>query len=226
MRKLLPLLMLVCAVALTGCASATGTTKLNIDARHAYSAPSGTVDNAPTVFLRNVIDGRVFSEGTGSPADPTPDIKSAAQRDITIGRKRNGFGKALGSIELQGGKTVTGIMRSVIEDALADSGYKVLHDEASIDKNSLILNAAVTKFWSWSKWGFWQGYLVTDVAAQIKVPDGNSIPIEVTEEYGVQFGNEEKATASAHKALGKFRMAATEKFREMKAQLPAQTAKK
>ena len=96
-------LALICMLSF-GCAGTTS--KLDIDARNAYVPSPGYTHDAPTVYVQNITDGRLFTNGTGNPADPTPEIKSAAEREITIGRKRNGFGKAWGAIELKDGLTV------------------------------------------------------------------------------------------------------------------------
>ena len=196
-----------------GCAGTTS--KLDIDARNAYVPSLGYPHNAPTVYVQDINDVRIFTNGTGNPADPTPEITSAAEREITIGRKRNGFGKAWGAIELKDGLTVKKIIRAVIADSLAESGFNVIHEFVLAKKDTVIIDVNITKFWLWTDMGFWQGHLVTDIATMVKTQNGE-IQIAATERLGIQMGTDSNAMKSVHNAIGKFRIEAREKFALLK----------
>ena len=215
MRRMLFLALLMAMVACTaGCAASTS--KLDIDSNSAYKQQTlQEKKDIPSAFIRNVTDGRVFSDGTGNPADPTPDIKSKEQRNITIGRKRGGFGNAWGSIVLKNEITVTGIIRSALEKSLTDSGFMVIHDETAIDNNTFIINCCITKFWNWMNLNFASLDLNTDIAARIQTSSSSEILIEVSEQLNVALATDSNIKKSIHNAMTKFGIAATEKFREL-----------
>lgn len=213
MRRILHFFLLVLLVmASFGCAATTS--KLDIDARHAIAGQPSVKADGPPVYIRNITDGRIFTDGTGHPGDPTPTIQSAAEKETTIGRKRNGFGKAWGSFRLSEGKTVKTIIRSIIEESLMEDGFNVLPDLALAPKDTIIIDVNITKFWLWTDFGFWQGHLVTDIATTVKTPNGE-IQIEATERLGVQMGTESNAMLSIHNALVKYRIAAKNDLKQL-----------
>ena len=102
-------LILMGIVGFTGCATNRGT--LEVNAQHQYvSNPQSN----HKVYIRNVVDNRVFE---ASPKEPsTPSLKYSEQitdkliKERAIARKRNGFGQALGDILLQAGNTVGALL--------------------------------------------------------------------------------------------------------------------
>ena len=105
--------LLMGTICLFGCALVSS--KLSVNSHYAYSAQAVVSADAPTAYIGHVKDVRIFSDGTGNPADPTPVIASEAERNITIGRKRDGFGQAMAAVTLSSGETVTSLIRSVLE---------------------------------------------------------------------------------------------------------------
>ena len=229
MRKLLLFLIwAMSAFMLSGCATKTSNFHIDfhIDTRHAYTAPPAPSADAPTAYVADIVDGRVFVDKTSHPGDPTPAMTSAEERARSIGRKRNGFGKALGDYKLKDGQTVQSIVRSVLEDALTESGFNVLHDAGAVTKDTFSLKGVIFKYWTWTDMGFWQLQLVTDIATNMKTENGDTFTIEATERLGCQFGTEKNALQSMNNSIGKFRSAAAAKFKEMRAKMPIRNADK
>lgn len=213
--KRLYLLIILCLISniLSGCA--TNTSNLHVDTRIDYVASSKPTTDAPTAYISDIQDGRKFVDRTGYPGNPTPAISSAEERARSVGRKRNGFGKALGDFKLKDGQTVQGIVREILDDALIDSGFNVIHDSATVTKDTLCLNVTITKYWTWIDLGFWQSDFVTDIATDIKTNKIDNFNIEASESVGIQFGTDKNALKSINRTISKFRSAATTKFKEL-----------
>lgn len=110
------------------------------------------------VKIVNVTDGRYFD-----PAPPNPDTPSLAKEDIgntalkarAIGRKRNGYGMALGDVVLPEGTTVSGVVRTAVANGFKLAGYRVVEaGDPDFDKAAPV-DVRVDKFWCWVQMGFW-----------------------------------------------------------------------
>ncbi|WP_397390630.1 flagellar biosynthesis protein [Polynucleobacter sp.] len=174
-------------IAVTGCA--TSRSSLDIQIPKAQNAQS----NGKQVYINSVSDKRVFQVSPPNPDIPSLDPSEDQNEQIklrAIGRKRNGFGKALGDMLLKEGETVQSLTNQSIQQAFAEKGYTVLSSKDQVTKDTYIVDANIQKFWAWMNPGFWQltlsGEISTDLA--IKAPKGTTsqqISVKAADGYQV-----------------------------------------
>lgn len=170
----------VCLCAsLAGCATSRSEIKL----QNPVVPPSSTVaGNGRVVVIKSVTDERVFEQAPSDPSTPSlgfggADSATAQVKSQAIGRKRNGFGKALGDVLLQQGQTVQDVIRTNLSAALEQGGYQV-KSQAEAGANPVVLDVHIRKFWSWFQPGFWAITLHSDIATELQV-EGSGAPIQV-----------------------------------------------
>lgn len=136
---------------LAGCA--VGRTTVDV------SVPQGT--NPATgkyVRIDSVQDQRTFTVKPASAdmasLDPDED-SSDASKARAIGRKRNGYGKALGDIVLPEGKTASGLVESALATGFQEAGYIVVKEGDPNFAAAAPVNAKIIDFWAWFQPGFW-----------------------------------------------------------------------
>ena len=119
---------------------------------------SAAIAGTAAVKITEVRDTRRF---TVNPRDPSePSLGEAAEINdpkITaraIGRKRGGFGAALGDVALPEGSTVAGLVRDAAQTALQDKGYRVVNETSPDYAAALPLALVVDRFWAWFTPGF------------------------------------------------------------------------
>jgi hypothetical protein len=160
--------MLVACVAMNGCATSRSEIKLSSP----VAAPSAAaVSTGRTVVIRSIKDERQFEQAPSDPSTPSlgfegADKASAETKARAIGRKRGGFGKALGDVLLQDGETVTSVIRSNLTAALQEAGYQVKSEEAA-GPSPLIIDVHIKKFWAWFEPGFWAIKLHTNITTDL-----------------------------------------------------------
>lgn len=162
-----------------------------------------------TVVVRSVVDERVFEEAPKDPSTPSlgfggansapPDIKARA-----IGRKRNGFGKAIGDVLLQPGQSVAGLVKENIEAALQQAGYNV-STQVSTTTPPLYVDIHIKQFWSWFQPGFWAITLHANIATDLILSDGQSTAITVHAEDSGMVATESSWLEIIEKALQLYR---------------------
>ncbi len=173
-------LMIVASLALQGCATSRSELKLSSATAAPAQAP---IASKGTVIIRNVKDERIFEQAPGDPSIPSLGFEGAAKataetKSRAIGRKRNGFGKALGDILLENGQTVEGVVRENLTAALSQSGYQVLNSSTN-DPKAILLDAHIKQFWAWFQPGFWAITLHTKIETNLKV-SSTSMPIPIS----------------------------------------------
>ncbi|AFT84667.1 hypothetical protein [Paraburkholderia phenoliruptrix] len=136
---------------LAGCA--VGRTTVDV------SAPQGTNPTAGKyVRIDSVQDKRTFSVKPPSAdmasLDPNED-SSDASKARAIGRKRNGYGKALGDVVLPQGKTASGLVESALATGFQDAGYIVVKQGDPNFAAAAPVTAQIIDFWAWFEPGFW-----------------------------------------------------------------------
>ena len=136
---------------LAGCA--VGRTTVDV------SAPQGTNPTAGKyVRIDSVQDKRTFSVKPASAdmasLDPNED-SSDASKARAIGRKRNGYGKALGDVVLPQGKTASGLVESALATGFQDAGYIVVKQGDPNFAAAAPVTAQIIDFWTWFEPGFW-----------------------------------------------------------------------
>jgi hypothetical protein len=134
------------------------------------------------VVIKSVTDERVFEQAPSDPSTPSlgfggSDNATVQVKSQAIGRKRNGFGKALGDVLLEQGQTVQDVVRKNLAAALEQSGYQV-KSQADAGLEPVVLDVRIKKFWSWFQPGFWAITLHSDIATELQVERGGA-PIEI-----------------------------------------------
>jgi len=176
---IIPFIVSICLL-LEGCATSRSELKL---ASVAAEPTQATIATKGTVILRSVKDERIFEQAPGNPSIPSLGFEGAAQATAetkarAIGRKRNGFGMALGDVLLENGQTVEGIVRENLAAALRQSGYQVLNANPG-DPKAILMDAHIKQFWAWFQPGFWAITLHTKIETNLEVSN-SSMPIPIS----------------------------------------------
>lgn len=157
--------------------------------RSALTLKSSTVTSAnavaktgQTAVIRLVKDNRVFEQAPKDPSIPSLGFEGATNATAelkakAVGRKRNGFGKAMGDITLQNGKTVEGVIKERLTLALEQAGYDV-KQAGDVAQPNLVVDVNVKQFWAWFQPGFWAIALHTRIETDLSV-DGAAAPVTV-----------------------------------------------
>lgn len=180
----------VVLVALAGCA--TSRSELRVQAPVAVQS---VASDAPVVVIRTVTDERVFEEKPRDPSTPSLGFGGAANataevRARAIGRKRNGYGKAMGDVLLEPGQTVEALLLHTLKAGLQDAGFQV-RDASDADATATVIDVRMQKFWSWFQPGFWAIKLHAQISTELSVEGGGStIQIDVNTEDSRQMATE------------------------------------
>jgi uncharacterized lipoprotein YajG len=192
---------LLIAIVATGCA--TSRSNLDVQIPKAQNAQS----NGKQVFINSVADKRAFQVNPPNPDIPSLDPSEDQNEQIklrAIGRKRNGFGKALGDMLLKEGETVQSLTNQSIQQAFTEKGYTVLSSKDQVTKDTYIVDANIQKFWAWMNPGFWQITLSSEISTDlaIKAPKGaTSQQISVKAADGYQVATEANWTEIIQKSI-------------------------
>jgi hypothetical protein len=150
-------LALLASVPLTGLVAGCATSRSELRIDLPSKGPT-LAAGAPVIIIRAITDERVFEDAPKSANIPSlgiaeagtgkaPDTKAQdAVKARAIGRKRNGYGKGLGDVLLDGGQTVTGVMRDSLTAAFADAGYAVKTDPAP---GAITVDVRIRQMWAW-----------------------------------------------------------------------------
>lgn len=146
------------ALLLSGCVAGTQNVKLSTPQYDNEKSASGSI------FIADIVDNRQFEQSPKSPSTPSVDgdlaSTDAATLATLIGRMRNGYGKAMGSLATEPGSNIQGEVRKLLTTALEGRGYSIVDDAGAA---SATLSVRVDKFWSW----FQPGAFTFDVDAEI-----------------------------------------------------------
>jgi len=145
----------VALIALTsGCATSRSVVSLDQP-----SSSSTNPERGVAIKIIKVTDARVFEAAPKNPDTPSlssDDMPNSSIKVRAIGRKRSGFGMALGDVLLPEGQTVSDMMASALADGFRQANYRVLtQGEAGYD-TAIPIKAQVIQFWSWFQPGFWE----------------------------------------------------------------------
>ena len=171
----------------TGCAATRSV--VPVDVVESVGNPTTGID----VKIVSVEDDREFQVKPKIPEIPSlseSEVNNDSIKARAIGRKRNGYGHAIGDVLLPEGQTVASVMKSSISNSFRQAGYRVLEKgDESYDK-ALPINVKMTKFWSWIQMGFWQ----------LKIHNNSEVtiqgPLEKLEE-GMSVSNQHEISAAA-----------------------------
>jgi len=116
------------------------------------------------IAITQSTDLRKFENNPSSPSIPSVDGDVAKmpkeQLKTMIGRQRNGFGKAMGDIELAAGDNVEMQAKKLVAEGLKRRGY-TSNDSPAINNAQV----KVQEFWAW----FTPGFATVTFESQIKV---------------------------------------------------------
>lgn len=136
----------VSSVVLTGCVTGRRTIPLDVPSSSAVPAVKDDID------IRSVVDNRHFENKPPSPSTPSinGDVNKMDKDTLKtmIGRQRNGYGKAMGDIQLAPGETVETRTRSLISEEMKRRGY------ATVPGSVNSMDVSINKFWAWFTPGF------------------------------------------------------------------------
>lgn len=174
-NKIFAILLLGFTTLLTGCATSRSEIKLALAPAEIPTKTQYTSKNK-AVWIRTVIDERQFELAPKDPSIPSLGFEGSTQASSEIkarafGRKRNGFGAALGDVLLADGQTVSTIVREQLSIAFTDAGYKIAKNEAEAGSAPLFVDVHVKKFWAWINMGFWTLTLNNQITTDLVMPD-------------------------------------------------------
>ena len=191
-------------IVLCGCAASRSVVKLDqVDT-------SGTSVGGPAVLIDKIDDNRRFE---ASPSDPdTPslhaeDIGNAGIKARAIGRKRGGFGAALGDVLLPENQTVSQVITEAVENGFRLGGYRVVHRGDAGVEGATLLTVSIRQFWSWFQPGFWHVTVHNrcEIVINGSLPvlaGGRTVTSETKEEMGAVFESDwQKITSNGLKEL-------------------------
>jgi len=171
-----------------GCATSRSEVALAMPA----AAPSAA---GKPIVIGSVKDQRAFEQAPSDPGIPSLGFEGASQATAetklrAIGRKRNGYGMALGDVLLQNGQTVESVVRDNVTAALQQSGYKVV-PSAGASASTPVVDVTIRKFWSWLQPGFWAITLHSAIWTDIQVT-GSAAPtaVQVTKSQSMQMATD------------------------------------
>lgn len=148
-------------------------------------------DSTTTVFVREVHDARRFEDKPPQPR--TPSLKggaSLATADVkarAVARKRNTYGKALGDILLEGDRTVTDLVRELVETGLRSGGYEIVLAETASAEDTAV-DVRIDEFWAWFTPGFWSVSMEAVIDTTVTMISGDDRREFVVEAYGINRG--------------------------------------
>ncbi len=142
-------LLTILTLTLSATACVTGTREISLEVPEASSGFS----KSGAVFIAEIKDSRGFEQKPKIPETPSVsgklETKSPSELSSLIGRQRNGYGGAMGSVALQE-SSVQAETRKLVEASLKARGYTI----ASSAEGARELNIDIQKFWAWMVPGF------------------------------------------------------------------------
>lgn len=173
LRSFITLAFATSALLFSGCATKRGEVALQVPTAKTEIAPS----NGKQIYINSVVDKRVFELKPAEPSTPSLD-PSEAQSDAVkaraVGRKRNGYGMALGDILLNENQSVSSVIKDSLKEALTDKGYRVIEAKEQITPQTYIADVKIIKFWSWMNMGFWALTLSCEIETNVDIKqEGN-----------------------------------------------------
>lgn len=172
---LLPLLLLLGA-----CATNRSYIALNVPAG---SGASG-IDPAKVAVIGEIVDQREFQENPREPSIPS--LKKGEQYKLdargklqAVARKRNGYGKAIGDIQLQPPQDVATITRQLVATGFQQRGFRVLEPGETVPADAVRVDVDINKFWAWMNPGFWTLRMDAQLETSLKVSGSKQASLNV-----------------------------------------------
>lgn len=188
------------ALFLAGCATNVSTLTPDLSMCQGNNNP----DAIKSVYIKSVTDGREFSDNARQAYMPTWSNDGSYEEARAIGRKRNGFGKAMGGLVLPEGMPATTVVKQTLTQAFVDNGYKVVENEADVTNETKVVNVKMPTFWSWMNPGFWNIRLTTDIEADVSGYQEEIVRVKGKYGEGFQLGTESNWLNVLNQAIRKF----------------------
>lgn len=177
-----PLVAFLALVALSGCVTGRRTFDLPV------SPAVATVGNRGIVYIASVTDDRHFEMNPSDPSVPSVNgdvaTLSATDRDRMIGRQRSTFGKAMGDVSLPANESVTHKVRSLVEQGLIQSGYRITDDPKTPES----IAVSIRNFWGWMTPGFFALTFEAKINCAITASGPGGVHTINVKGYGINHG--------------------------------------
>lgn len=138
-----------------------------------------------SAVIRSITDARQFME-----KPPTPNIPSLGQggvskhstelRSRAIGRKRNGYGKALGDVFLEDNNSVQNLVINTLTNVLNNYGYEIHDINSTYPPDTIFIDITVNKFWSWIDIGFWSIGIEAEIDTDVSITYNDNKTISIS----------------------------------------------
>jgi hypothetical protein len=176
---------------LTGCATSRSVVSPTIDAGRNPA-------QGAAVRIDSVTDARAFQARPPQADMPSLNEQEVGDRALTaraVGRKRNGFGQALGDIMLAEDQSVAKVVGTALTKGLRESGYRVLAKGEPGYEQATPVSAKIEQFWSWVNPGFaairTSGRIEVALAGNLKpLEGGKKVTAEATESMQIVTEND------------------------------------
>lgn len=195
-----------------GCAANRSELSLTTQSTALDKAAIQTDANAPVAVLRSVVDQRVYEQAPRDPSTPSLGFEGADKasdelKARAIGRKRNGYGMAMGDLVLEEGDTVTSLVRAELEAALTQAGYRVVAEQdARAQADALIIDVEVKEFWTWLQPGFWSLKLHAKILTDLSISNQSQPVVTSVRTYESRsFATDDAWMSVIQKALNEYR---------------------
>jgi hypothetical protein len=133
-------------ISLSACAF--GRAEIAVPAPVHAATPTG-----PAVKIVDVRDLRQFSLNPRDPSESSigepGELNDMSVTTRLVGRKRNGWGRALGDVALPPPSTVPQLVSSTAEAALHSRGYLVVREGSPAYASALPFSLDIEQFWAW-----------------------------------------------------------------------------
>jgi hypothetical protein len=122
------------------------------------SQSSTQPESGVAVVVLPPVDGRRFEAAPNVPSIPS--LKEQGQiTDVRItsravGRKRNGYGSALGDVLLLPPQTTSSIVADAVKAGLQDSGFRIVDAADPAYASARKISVRINEFWTWITPGF------------------------------------------------------------------------
>jgi len=206
LRSFITLAFATSALLFTGCATKRGEVALQVPTVKTETVPS----NGQQIYINSVVDKRVFEVKPPEPNIPSLD-PSEAQSDAikarAVGRKRNGYGMALGDILLNEDQSVNSVIKNSLTEAFVAKGYQVIENKEQITPQTTIADVKILKFWAWMNPGFFAITISCEIETNVDIKqkgDPNIYNLHVKAADSFQTGMESNYIEMMQKALSEY----------------------
>jgi hypothetical protein len=157
--------------------------------RSVVEIKSPAMSTAPTKAVAKITEIRDLRQFDVNPPQPSMpslgdanEIKDAKLTSRAIGRKRNGYGMAMGDVMLPENTSVATLVRNAATRALQDKGYRVVDQTSPDFAMAAPLTIDIEQFWAWVNLGFFEGAMSFEARTKLAGPliDQNPAVVNAT----------------------------------------------